>query len=80
MLGVRNKDLVQPPLLLNQKHSPFLIQFIKTIAADFSRTFQNTRAIFLIQFIKTIPADCFKVLEKRSYCFKSSYCFIHHRK
>ena len=50
MVGVRNKDLVQALLLLKQKNiRHFLIQFInlsKTIAADFSRTFQNTRASF----------------------------------
>ena len=62
MVGVRNEDLVQALLLLNRKrgHTPFLIQFIKTIAADFSRTFQNTHAsFFLVQLIKTIPARFF---------------------
>ena len=64
MVGVRNEDLVQAHLALKQKtFDIFLIQFInlsKTIAADFSRTFQNTRAsFFLIQFIKTIPARFF---------------------
>ena len=41
IFGVRNEDLVQALLLLNQKNiRHFLIQFInlsKTIAADFSR-------------------------------------------
>ena len=51
-IGVRNEDLEQALLPLKQKKNirHFLIQFInlsKTIAAYFSRNFQNTRASFL---------------------------------
>ena len=50
-IGVRNEDLEQALLPLNQKNIRyFLIQFInlsKTIAAYFSRNFQNMRASFL---------------------------------